>query len=89
MFRDSTTFIMFQVARKYLCIQATSCSSERAFSTGGQTVTAKRYNLDPVNVHMMVYIRENLGKIKMLKYKVGDATEEEEEKKCIEESEMP
>jgi hypothetical protein len=37
--------LLSQMARKYLAIQATSGTSERVFSTGGNTVTAKRYSL--------------------------------------------
>ena len=59
-------FVIFsQIVRKYFCIQATSCSAERTFSTGGSTVTAKRSKLDPENVNKLVYLRENLGKVKI------------------------
>ena len=54
-----------QIVKKYFCIQATSCSSERTFSTGGNVVTNKRTKLDAENVHMMVYIKDNLNKVKL------------------------
>lgn len=38
------------LARKYLCIPATSAPSERAFSTGGNIVTCHRAALKPDNV---------------------------------------
>ena len=69
--------------KKYFCIQATSCSSERTFSTGGNIVTPKRTNLDAENVHMMVYIRDNLKKVKLDRLIVEDPEEAEEEAKCI------
>ena len=54
--------MLSKIVRKYFCIEATSCSAERTFSTGGTTVTAKRSKLEPDNVNMLVYLRENLGK---------------------------
>ena len=68
--------MLARLVRKYFCIQATSCSSERTFSTGGQIITAKRTKLDPNNVHMLVYLRENLGKVKLPKLIVEDEAEE-------------
>ena len=68
--------------KKYFCIQSTSCSAERTFSTGGSTVTAKRTKLDPINVNMMVYLRENMNKIKLEKLVLEDKEEEEIEKEC-------
>ena len=60
------TFPMLaKIVKRYFCIQSTSCSSERTFSIGGDTVTAKRNRLDPKNVHMLVYIRDNLQKVKL------------------------
>lgn len=55
--------LLAAAASELLCIQATSCSSERTFSTGGLTVTAKRNKLDTDNVHMLVYCKENLPKV--------------------------
>jgi hypothetical protein len=37
--------LLCKLARKYLAMQATSAASERVFSAGGNTVTAKRYSL--------------------------------------------
>ena len=45
--------IFFKAVKKYFCIQSTSCSAERTFSTGDSTVTAKRNKLDPINVNMI------------------------------------
>ena len=75
--------LLAKCAKKYLAVQATSCSSERTFSTGGNTVTCSRTKLDPTNVHMLVYCKDNLTKITLQKLKLEDdeekATEEEEE----------
>ena len=75
---------LFQVVRKYFCIQSTSCSSERTFSTGGSTVTAKRTKLDPINVNMLVYLRENMNKIKLDKLVLQNKEEEDLEKELNE-----
>ena len=70
------------MVKKYFCIQSTSCSAERTFSTGGSTVTAKRNKLDPLNVNMMVYLRENMNKIKLDKLILENKEEEETEEEC-------
>ena len=69
--------LLAKVVKKYFCIQSTSCSAERTFSTGGSTVTTKRTKLDPVNVNMLVYLRENMNKIKIEKLVLENAEEEE------------
>ena len=76
--------LLAKVVKKYFCIQSTSCSAERTFSTGGSTVTAKRTKLDPINVNMMVYLRENMNKIKLEKLILENNEEEETEKECNE-----
>lgn len=48
------------LARKYLCIPATSAPSERAFSTGGNIVTCHRAALKPENVDRLVFLAKNL-----------------------------
>ena len=79
--------LLAKITRKYLCVQATSCSAERTFSTGGSTVTAKRNKLDPDNVNKLVYLRENLGKVKIEKLILEDDEEKEIEKECLAETE--
>ena len=69
--------LLAKCARKYLCIQASSASSERVFSTGGAIVTYKRTKLDVENVHMLVYCKENLARVK-ISTKVYEDEEEEE-----------
>lgn len=48
------------LAKKYLCIPATSSPSERAFSTGGNIVTCHRSQLKPVSVDRLVFLAHNL-----------------------------
>lgn len=48
------------LAKKYLCIPATSAPSERAFSTGGNIVTCHRSALKPETVDKLVFLANNL-----------------------------
>ena len=52
--------VLIQLARKYLCIPATSVPSERVFSLAGHIVNKKRACLDPSSVNMFVFLAENL-----------------------------
>ena len=47
------------LAKKYLCIPATSTASERAFSTAGIIVDKKRCSLSPEMVNIMVFLHKN------------------------------
>ncbi|XP_060786971.1 E3 SUMO-protein ligase ZBED1-like [Neoarius graeffei] len=49
-----------KLARKYLCIPATSSSSERVFSTSGNIVTCLRASLKPDHVNRLVFLAKNL-----------------------------
>lgn len=48
------------LARKYLCIPATSASSERVFSKGGNVFTCLRSSLKPEQVNRLVLLAKNL-----------------------------
>jgi len=52
--------LLATLARKYLCIPATSVPSERAFSTAGNIVNAKRSCLLPENTNMLTFLAQNL-----------------------------
>lgn len=49
-----------KLARKYLCIPATSSPSERLFSASGNVVTCERSCLKPAKVDMLVFLAKNL-----------------------------
>ncbi|XP_066544980.1 E3 SUMO-protein ligase ZBED1 [Amia ocellicauda] len=49
-----------KIARKYLCVPATSSPSEHLFSTGGNIVTCTRLSLKPAKVDMLVFLAKNL-----------------------------
>ena len=48
------------MARKYLCICATSVPSERAFSLAGHIVNERRASLLPETVNMLSFLADNL-----------------------------
>lgn len=52
--------IISQLARKYLCVCATSSSSERLFSAAGNIVTPLRAHLKPDKVEMLTFLSKNL-----------------------------
>ena len=52
--------LLSTMARKYLCIPATSVPSERAFSTAGNIVNAKRSCLLPENTNILTFLAQNL-----------------------------
>ena len=49
-----------KLARQYLCIPAISAPSEKAFSTGGNTVTCHRATLKPDAVNRLVFLAQNV-----------------------------
>ena len=48
------------LARKWLCLQASSVSAERLFSSAGEVVSRKRASLAPDNVDMLLFLHKNL-----------------------------
>lgn len=52
--------LMAKIAKKYLCICATSTPSERVFSTAGSVVTPIRSLLKPDKVNMLVFLARNI-----------------------------
>lgn len=52
--------MLSKLARKFLCIPATSSPSERVFSAGGNVVTCQRSCLKPAKVDMLVFLTKNL-----------------------------
>lgn len=48
------------LAKKYLCVPATSSPSERVFSTSGNVVTCHRASLKPEAVDRLVFLAQNL-----------------------------
>lgn len=49
-----------ELARKFMCVPATSVPSERVFSTSGSIVNKQRCSLKPENVDMLVFLNKNL-----------------------------
>ena len=56
----STYPILAALAKKYLCVPASSSSSERVFSTSGNIVSKKRSCLKPHKVDELVFLAHNL-----------------------------
>lgn len=54
--------LIAKLAQKYMCIFATSTSSERMFSTAGNIVTPERSCLKSHKVNMLVFLARNLSK---------------------------
>lgn len=50
---------LLQVAKHYLCIQATSAAAERVFSSAGFIDHDRRANLTPTHLGMLVFLAEN------------------------------
>jgi len=75
--------LLARAAKKYLCIQASSASSERVFSATGSIVSHKRTKLDPMNVNMLVYCKDNLPKVKIFKWACQEEYEDGREEEVV------
>ena len=49
-----------RISKKYLCVPATSTSSERVVSKGGLIVTPHRASLKPETAEMLIFLSSNL-----------------------------
>ena len=54
--------VLALMAKKFLCICASSSASERTFSTSGNIVTSKRTCLKPAKINMLTFLSKNLQK---------------------------
>jgi hypothetical protein len=52
--------LLSKIAKRYLCIAATSVASERVFSTSGNIVNPRRNKLTADNVDMFTFLAKNL-----------------------------
>ena len=59
--------LLSSLAKKYLCIPATSVESERVFSTAGDIVTATRSVLSHEHIDQLIFLKKNLDKKKKKK----------------------
>ena len=51
--------MLASLAKKYLCVQASSTPSERVMSTAGNTVSVERARLLPEKVDMLMFLKKN------------------------------
>ena len=54
-----------KLARKYLCVVATSVPSEQLFSTAGNVISVKRAALLPENVEKLIFLHDNLPEVSL------------------------
>ena len=75
-FRGVKYPLLRKLARKMLCIPATSAPSERVFSVAGLTISKLRTKLKPDNASCLVFLKENWKLSKILHAKVKVAASE-------------
>jgi hypothetical protein len=56
--------IQLALARKYLCIPATSAPSERVFTDAGLTISNKRASLHTQNAANLIFLHDSLPFVK-------------------------
>ena len=66
-----------RLARKMLCIPASSSTSERVFSTAGNILTERRTCLSIDNIEMLVFIKENMKEMKNITWPGFEENENE------------
>ncbi|XP_016971505.2 uncharacterized protein LOC108039087 [Drosophila rhopaloa] len=56
-----------KISKKFLCIPASSCESERLFSKAGQMISDRRTRLSPSVVDKLLFLNKNknINKIKI------------------------
>ena len=52
--------ILSRVAKKYLCIPATSVPSERVFSAAGNIISSQRSRLKPKHLDKLIFLKKNM-----------------------------
>ena len=52
-----------KLAKKYLCVPASSVPSERVFSTAGNLINKRRASLAPDNVDMLIFLNKNIDRL--------------------------
>lgn len=57
---DQKVPLLATLARKILCIPATSVASERVFPTAGDIVSSQRACLNPTHVDKLIFLKKNL-----------------------------
>jgi len=60
--RDNRSVLpkMFWLARRILCIPASSAASERVFSAAGRLLEKRRTNLAPDSVNSLLFLNSNM-----------------------------
>ncbi|KAI4827546.1 hypothetical protein KUCAC02_030934 [Chaenocephalus aceratus] len=61
--------MLARFAKQYLCIPASSCASERVFSTSGNICSPRRSRLTEEHLETLVFLAKNLNKAKELNKK--------------------
>lgn len=71
---ESTLPHLAHAAKKYLCIAASSCASERVFSTSGLICSPRRARLTEEHIDMLVFEAKNLQTAKKIQASVTTST---------------
>ena len=55
--------LLSDIAKRYLCVPATSVASERVFSTAGDIVSSQRSVLRGDHADQLIFLKKNLKKL--------------------------